>query len=84
MDKAFEGEQVHVGLHGEGRVHAVGGAVVAGPGLLHPLGLVPELAAGHAPSEEDIAIRLGVTDVGNAEALGHLLAQGLPEMFVLR
>ena len=60
------------------------------PGLeaLHPLGPVPELVAGHVPSGEDIAngsIRLGATGVGDAAALGHLLAQRLPEeVLVLR
>ena len=45
-------------------------------------GLVPELAAGHVPAEEDIAdgaVGLRAADVGDAEALGHFLAQRLPE-----
>ena len=89
VDEAVEGEQTHVGLHGEGPVHAVGRAIVAGPGLLHPLSPVPKLAAGHVPPEEDIAdgsMGLGATNVGDAEALGHFLAlQRFPkEVLVLR
>ena len=85
MDEAVKRERIDVGLRGKGPVHAVGHAVVARPGLLHPLGLIPKLAAGHVPAEEDIAdgpVGLGATNVGDAEALGHLLAQrlrGAPE-----
>ena len=80
MDEAVKRERIDVGLRGKGPVHAVGRAVVARPGLLHPLGLIPKLAAGHVPAEEDIAdgpVGLGATNVGDAEALGHLLAQRL-------
>ena len=88
MDEAVQREQIDVGLRGEGPVHAIGRPVVARPGLLHPLSLVPKLAAGHVPAEEDIAdgpVGLGATNVGGAEALGHLLAERLPEeVLVLR
>ena len=62
---------------GEGRVHLVDGTSVTRPGLLHPLPLVPELAADHVPPEEDIAdgtVGLQAADVGDSEAPGHLLA----------
>ena len=79
--EAVQREAVDVGLHGQGRVDAVRGAVVAGPWLLRPLRHVPQLAAGHVPAEEDVAhepIRRGARRVDDAEALGNLLSHSLP------
>ena len=88
VEEAVKREQVHVGLHGEGPIHAVGRAVVARPGRLHPFGLVPKLAVGHVCAKEYIAdgpVGFGATDVGDAEALDHFFAQRFPEeVLVLR